>query len=313
MAIAQQELADELAKGADANPRIVDFLERQAQAQTVDFKTAQRIRSDSLADARATRARIATGEGTSVEAALRDRINQAIEADLEEFATRAGGDILTEFRRANQLFRDGVLPFQKDRTLIRIADTDTDTVISQFIKRDQPRLAQKLSGNLDQRGQQALKFVVMDDAFRRSLNDAGEFVPQRFARRLEQLRRVNEVIFDEKEIAELTGFVRLAQAANRAGRDAGILGSGLGVGGLGAAGLARSADAAVGAGTGIGVLSLLLTSGAGRRLLTRANRGTNPALVNEAIDLTRRLADRTAQRALVAGQEEIEERVIGAN
>ena len=220
---------------------------------------------------------------------------------------------MTEFRRANQLFRDGVLPFQKDRVLIRVGDTDTDTVISQFIKRDQPRLAQKLANNLDQRGQQALKFVVLDDAFRGALNDAGEFIPQRFARRLEQLRRVNEVIFDEKEIAELTGFVRLSQAANRAGKDINILGSGLGVGGLGAVGLAGTAEAATGGVTGVGVLSLLFTSSAGRRLLTRANRGANPALVNQAIDEVRRLNDRFLQRTLVAGQDEIRERVIGEN
>ena len=149
--------------------------------------------------------------------------------------------------------------------------------------------------------------MILDNAFNAATRD-GPFKPQIFARQLESLRRTTEVVFSPEESAQLAGFVRLSQAAQRAGRGSDQFNTGLATGGLGAAAVFDPATASVGAGT-IASLSLLLTTKAGRGLLTRANSGINRGLLDRSFKLSAAIGE-TLEKAAQRSASEQAERII---
>lgn len=241
------------------------------------------------------------------------QVKAALESDIEQWAQHSGnGKVKEAYDIANQFYRDRVAPF-RDALISKATgkDVDTDTIFKTFVKPERGKLAGKLAGNLDDQGQQALKYGVLKQAFDTAFDhNQQNFSPRKFAAQLERLERANAVIFTPKEKAYLDGLVKLMNAAQRAGQYMENVPTGnrivqgmLSTGGL-TASIANPALAPAVAkfyATAFG-LSRLLTTAAGKRILLSAskvepNSKTMDLLLRQARNHLPRAAASTAVQA----------------
>jgi hypothetical protein len=312
--LAADLLKEEAALGPNADQSLVKYLESHTSAEPMNFDAARKLRSRLWEDVRKAEKQARNGSVSDAEVRLRTQVAQALESDIDDWAERAGQqnkELLGAYRKASSEFRDKVAPF-KDRDIRRALETDdTDTIIGTFLKRDRPKLADKLLSKTDERAQTAAKFWILDQAFQRAetVSPDIEFSPLAFASELERLRTTNKVVFTPGEQLELKGFVKLAQAAQRAGKfrenvptgnRAVEVGALAGTAAMGALALKNPAMAATIAG-GTKSLSLLLTSDVGRSILTDASRaGDRSPAMNRLLLEARNLVEKST-RATAAG------------
>lgn len=311
----RRELAGELLKaeaalGPSADQQLVKYLEAHVSGEPMTFDAARKLRSRMWDEVRQAEKKAINGSVSDAEVALRTKVAQSLEQDIDEWAERAGQqnkELLSAYRQASHEFKYKVAPF-KDRDIKRALQTDdTDTIVGAFLKRDRPKLADKLLSKTDERTQTAAKFYVLDRAFAsaESLPDV-EFSPLVFARELEQLRSTNKVIFTEAEQKELHGFVKLMHAAQRAGKyrenvptgnrlaDAGALAGAAATGAL----AIKNPPAAAAVIGGAKSLSLLLTTDVGRSILTDVSRaGERSPAMNRLMFEARREVERIMERS----------------
>jgi hypothetical protein len=308
--IAADLLKAEAALGPSADQQLVKYLEAHVSGEPMTFDAARKLRSRLWDEVRQAEKKAINGSVSDAEVALRTKVAQSLEQDIDEWAERAGTqnkELLSAYRQASHEFKYKVAPF-KDRDIRKALQTDdTDTIVGTFLKRDRPKLADKLLSKTDERTQTAAKFYVLDNAFKaaESLPDT-EFSPLVFARELEQLKSTNKVIFSEAEQKELHGFVKLMHSAQRAGKyrenvptgnrvaEVGALG---GTAALGALAVKNPPMAATIAG-GAKTLSLLLTTDAGRSILTDVSRaGERSPAMNRLLFEARREVERIVERS----------------
>lgn len=303
-------LKAEAALGPSADQQLVKYLETHVSGEPMSFDAARKLRSRLWAEVRQAEKKAINGSVSDAEVALRTKVAQSLEQDIDEWAERAGQqnkELLSAYRQASHEFKYKVAPF-KDRDIKRALQTDdTDTIVGTFLKRDRPKLADKLLSKTDERTQTAAKFYVLDRAFAaaESLPDT-EFSPLVFARELEQLKSTNKVIFTEAEQKELHGFVKLMHSAQRAGKyrenvptgnrvaEAGALAGAAALGGLAIKNPPMAATIAGGAKS----ISLLLTTDVGRSILTDVSRaGDRSPAMNRLMFEARREIERIIERS----------------
>lgn len=244
------------------------------------FRAPARSLDRAAAEKSSLGARIAETTNDKVKFALGE-IKDAIEKDMAAYADDVGGDVLKAYQKATNHWRDKVIPFKS--TAIKKARTDelfdTDTIFGAYIKG--ANKAGAFREMLDLKGQQALKFGVLDNAFRKaSKNNA--FNPNTFINTLERTSKANKIILGEKTWSELQGFKKLIYAADAGSKLAGggglrnalmqagtNIGSGAAVGGAFYTGVLGEAIIPLGL---VKSTSYLLTSNIGRALLARLNK-----------------------------------------
>lgn len=303
-------LKAEAALGPNADQQLVSYLEKHVSGEPMTFDAARKLRSRLWEEARQAEKKAINGSVSDEEVRLRTKLAQSLEQDIDDWAERAGQqnkELLSAYRQASHEFKYKVAPF-KDRDIRRALETDdTDTIIGTFLKRDRPKLADKLLSKTDERTQTAAKFYVLDRAFNAAseLPDT-EFSPLIFARELEQLKSTNKVIFTDGEQKELHGFVKLMHAAQRAGKyrenvptgnrvaEVGALGGAAALGALAVKNPPMAASIAGGAKS----LSLLLTTEVGRSILTDVSRaGERSPAMNRLMFEARREVERIIERS----------------
>jgi hypothetical protein len=311
--LAQQLLKEEAALGPQSDPQLIKYLESHISDEPLTFDAARKLRSRLWEEARQAEKKAISGSVSDEEVRLRSRVAQALESDIDEWAERAGAqnkELLSAYRQASHEFKYKVAPF-KDKDIRRAMDTDdTDTIIATFLKRDRPKLADKLLSKTDEKTQTAAKFFILDNAYKAAESVEGvDFSPLTFARELERLRTTNKAVFSEAEQKELHGFVKLMNAAQRAGKykenlptgnravEAGALAGTAALGGLAVKNPPLAATIAGGAKT----LSLLLTTDVGRSILTDVSRaGERSPAMNRLLFEARREAERIVERSSAA-------------
>jgi hypothetical protein len=286
-ALAKSIIQDEKAIPALRNAGLIDDLTEFSKLKNMNFDQARKVRSRLLSTVRQAEKKAIQGGMSDEQVRALSRLSDSLEQDIGDFAKREGGSILKSYQRANQFYRENVVPF-KERTFRRVLsdDFDTDNILATFIKRDSTlrgrgNQAEKLIGKLDLEGKQAVKYAVLSEAFEKASNSADNvpFSPARFAQEVKKLSDANKVIFDSAEKSQLDGFVKLAEATKRAGQYAenpptGLRAADLLTGSaIGAGAVASLPMTAAGLG-GTKALSLLLTTESGRRILERVNNAT---------------------------------------
>jgi hypothetical protein len=272
-----------LARQNKADPVIEKAARDALDNLPMSFADARALRSSLLSEIRQLEKAEVSGSAKATTVAALKQLEQALEADMGQWAKAAGGKVERVWRSANQYYRTRVVPF-KDRTIRNAMgeDFDPDKIIRTFIKPDARGTASKLVNRLDLKGKEALRYGILRDAFDDAMTGTRPdgttfFSPQKFRNNIERLGKTGERVFTPQQQAQLNGFSRLAEAAKRAGQYMENPPTGqqliepLMYGGAGA-GVASGGVLPVLAGAGgVKALSVLMTSQRGRAILSRAS------------------------------------------
>ncbi len=208
-------------------------------------------------------------------------LKRGLDSDINAWGENStNSKVVDLFKKRNEEYIKKVVPF-KDAAVKTATGTtfDTDLLFKHFVQPDRPQLARKLMNALDDEGQGLVRYSVLKKAL-----DAGQdakpgapFSPGKFAKEIDRLGSTINELFPGEDKRLIQGFVKLSRAAERAGQYAENPPNSVRVGDLGVTGVAGyglSAHPLLTAGglTAAKVLSSLLTSNAGKRLLVRAAR-----------------------------------------
>lgn len=311
--LAKEIISDEKLIPALKDTGLVNELREFSKLKDMSFDQARKVRSRLLSTVRQAEKKAIQGGVSDEKVRAFNRLSQAFDDDINQFATREGGAIASTYNRANKFYRENVVPF-KERQFRRVLsdDFDTDNILATFIKRDsvlrsRGNQAEKLVGKLDLEGRKAVKHAVLSEAFEKATNTADNvpFSPAKFAQEIRKLSDANKVIFDSAEKSQLDGFVKLAEATKRAGQYAenpptGLRAADLMTGTAVGAGAVASLPATAAGLGGVKAVSLLLTTATGRKILERINKATVGSRTWEVLtkgansEIARILASRSA-------------------
>ena len=266
-----------LARQKAADPAVEKAARDTLEGLPMSFGDARKLRSVKLTDIRAAERGEISGSVKPTTVAALKRLEQALEADMEEWAVAHGGGVLSKWRNANHYYTTRVVPF-KDRTIRKVSDDsfDPDAIIRTFIRPDSRGTASKLVNRLDLKGKEAVRYGVLRQAFDDAQDSSGFFSPQSFRNSVERLGKTRQRVFTPQQETQIEGFARLAEAAKRAGQfrenpptGARLMDVAMGGGGVALYGASGPAGMLAGA-AGVKTLSVLMTTQRGRALLSRA-------------------------------------------
>ena len=240
-----------------------------------------------------------------------DDIYKGIQRDIDELGTSLGGDAAEALNKAKSYYAKEIMPYQqgyfrKIRKPDEYPNFNSDNIYATFLKPNQKGTTQtkKLTDRIELDDLQMLKQQVLSDAhLAATKNDV--FNPKVFANSLKNMAKARKVIFTKAENEQLDGFVKLSNLLPRAKLTSDQQAVPVGrvaqsIPGLTIGGAAFGTGFTAGASGGLAILggikgaSLLLTSEAGRKLLTTINKNPNkaeslvPQLSKVILDETRR-------------------------
>lgn len=227
------------------------------------------------------RAKKSAGGVGSEEVRTLSRAYGALEDDIAKWASGNDNKVIRDaYQKANRYYQLNVAPFKQAlEKKVTGEGFDTDTIVKAFIKPDRPKLAARLTSKLDVKGQEAVQYAILKDAFDGAWDPHRElFSPAKFAGAIERLGDTHKGVFPAARREELEGLVKLMRVAVRAGQylenpPTGLRGAQLLAGGAGTYMLGSGAISVTGAlasGATAFTLSKLLTSSAGRKILASA-------------------------------------------
>lgn len=150
-------------------------------------------------------------------------VKNAVEKDMEVFATQGGDDLAKAWRKADEFYRNAVVPY-KDRALAAALKTDTpDEIYSKFIKMTRggggEDRAQKFYNALDEKGRAAVRYGMLANALdNAAIPGSSNISPAKFAKSMEDIAGASGVFFKGMEKSEIDGFVNLMRHAERFGQ-----------------------------------------------------------------------------------------------
>ena len=192
-------------------------------ARTRDFTTIRQLRSDigNLVNS------YYQGKNAAVGAKGVDRLQSlknALEADMEAFATTGGADLKNAWKRADSFYRQLVVPY-KDKALAQALKSDLpDEIYKKFIQVSRSGAgedrAQKFYDALDQKGRAAVRYGMVANAIDSASipEKQGLLSPGKFEQSIANIRHSSGVFFKGSDKAELDGFANLMEHARRFGQ-----------------------------------------------------------------------------------------------
>lgn len=151
-------------------------------------------------------------------------IRNAVEGDMEAFATSNGGDLKNAWKRADQFYKKAVVPY-KDRALATALKSDLpDEVYKKFIQVSRSGSgedrAQKFYDALDPKGKAAVRYGMIANAIDAATipEKQGLLSPGKFEQSLENITKASGVFFKGSEKTELNGFRNLMEHSRRFGQ-----------------------------------------------------------------------------------------------
>lgn len=211
-------IAEELGKHPQYQDKaLISALEKYTHDPQASFSGLRAIRSD-LGDAIADHYRGANGIVGAKGARHLQAIKNALEEDLEQFATNNGGRLKVFWRLADGYYKRHVVPF-KDAALAKAANTDTpDEIYRAFIQTGKRDRARKFYDAMGTEGRQAIRYKMVEEAFDSASKGSDVFSPATFANKLESVQAASGVFFRGQHKAELDGITKLMRHAQRAGQ-----------------------------------------------------------------------------------------------
>ena len=207
-------------------------------------------------------------------------LKRGLDADINSWGRNSSNSKVVDlFKQRNAEYIKKVVPF-KDAVVRTATGTafDTDLIYKKFIQPDRPQLARKLMGSLDEEGKGLVRYSVLKKALEsgQEAKPGVPFSPAKFAREIERLGPTIDAIFSDQDKQMVQGFARLTRVAERAGHYAenpptGIRANDTGIT-VGLAGGVLAPFATAGALAVTKLMSSLLTSAIGKKILLKAAR-----------------------------------------
>lgn len=151
-------------------------------------------------------------------------VKNAVEGDMEKFATTNGGDLQRAWKRADEFYKFAVVPY-KDKALASALKSDLpDEIYRKFIQVSRSGAgedrAQKFYNALDQKGRAAVRYGMVANAIDAASipEKQGLLSPGKFEQSIANIRHSSGVFFKGDDKAELDGFTNLMEHARRFGQ-----------------------------------------------------------------------------------------------
>lgn len=218
--VVEKSIAAEAAKGSRANPEVVNFLTKFRDAPRGNFDQMIEYRSDfndELFDFFAN-----TQLGRTSKTALGEA-KDALETDLSAFARAQGAE--TEWRAANNLYQQTVIPFKKSKLKALLNEKSSGNFDEASAWRylaantaGQKTRARKMWQSLDAKGRMGVRRGLLQDAYDAATREGQPFSPARFATSLQKRMDTANQFFKGKSGDELRGLVKVMRHIERAGQ-----------------------------------------------------------------------------------------------
>ncbi|MBE2224951.1 MAG: hypothetical protein IAF02_25645 [Anaerolineae bacterium] len=266
-----KQLLDDAKQDIDPNNALIARLEKIANAPDgPNFSKVRQFRSN-IGDS------IRQLESSMDLKAARplQQLRGALEKDMNQFASNAGGEVSARWKSADRFFREQVIPQRESDIVKAMRNRNPDEIFRQFVKSGTQDRSQRLYNALDRKGRDAVKSGILNQAMERATTSGANgvaFSPARFAGELDKVQGSLGVFMKGTDKKELDGFVKLMQHVQRAGQVAENppTGNRLVLPVLMGEALAPGTSAAA---LSSGALSrMLFTTEAGKRLLLASNR-----------------------------------------
>ena len=151
-------------------------------------------------------------------------LKNAVEGDMEAFATTSGDDLMRAWKRADSFYKNAVVPF-KDKALAQALKSDLpDEIYKKFIQVSRSGAgedrAQKFYEALDPKGRAAVRYGMVATAMDNAAVPEKNFLisPGKFEQSMQNIRNSTKVFFRGDEAKELDGFTNLMEHARRFGQ-----------------------------------------------------------------------------------------------
>lgn len=151
-----------------------------------------------------------------------ERVQKAIEKDMEEFAQANGPELAQAWRNADRVYKQQVAPYRDPALARALAEESPESLARMLTSKGDVAAKRKLVKSLDPKGQAALRTGILSEAM-----DAGavgergadgiKISPAKVATYLEQHQDAIEAAFPGLKGAEVRGLMRLMRHADRAG------------------------------------------------------------------------------------------------
>lgn len=289
IASVENAMGKDMFKNKNLHRRIKEIKKRLFPKKTISYSDAKRAQSEiksEIRDQKGVNAVIGSrGTGYLAE------IKNAIRKDMDDFANIKGDDIRAAWKKADTFYKNAVVPAKSKAIAKALRNERPDEIYRQFIKTGRREdavgrdAALELYNALDDKGKAAVRYGMISDAYEKGITTNASqdivFSPAKFASSLEKIAAGREVFFKGRASNEIKGFINLMRTVQRSGQVAENPPTGnrlvqalaLGATGVGAA-ITPGATATTAAPIFAGLYGLqkLLTTDAGRKLLTSAAR-----------------------------------------
>ncbi len=206
---------------ASGNP-LVPGVEATTKAKQLTFNELREFRSalgNKIED-------YYTGKNTAIGktgAKTLQKIKNAIEKDMESFATKKSGAMKEAWRKADRYYKKELVPFKDVQLAKALKTADADTIYGTFIKSSGGLHSKptRFYNALDEKGKAAVRYGMVKNALEDALNPSGSgviFSPAKFDSSLNKISGAKEVFYSGQAKKELEGFQRLMRATQRSGQ-----------------------------------------------------------------------------------------------
>lgn len=151
-----------------------------------------------------------------------ERVQKAIEKDMEDFAQANGPELAQAWRNADRIYKEKVAPYRDPALARALADESPEALARMLTSKGDVVAKRRMVKALDPKGQAALRTGILSEAM-----DAGavgergadgiKISPAKVATYLEQHQDAIEAAFPGLKAAEVRGLMRLMRHADRAG------------------------------------------------------------------------------------------------
>lgn len=212
------------------------------------------------------------------------RVKESITRDMDTFAQKNGPELGKAWKEADLYYKLAVAPYKDTLVAKALSNGAPDEIYSKFITYggieggQGTTRASKLYNALDQKGQSAVRYGMVNNAFEKAYSpDSGAFSPAKFASELDRIAAAKGVFFKGTDKAEIDGFKNLMRHIERSNvainkPETGVKNIPYIIGSLFGAGAIAAPGATAGIAASTYGLNKLFNTSAGRNFLLSASK-----------------------------------------
>lgn len=141
-------------------------------------------------------------------------LKNGIEADMNGFASTGTADLRSAHQAADKFYKEQLGPYKVRNLATSMASDNSDDLYKRFIQSGNfEGNPTKLYNALDDKGRQAVRYGMVNDAYQKALNaDSEGFSAPKFLNALNAKKGARDVFFQGQAKTELDGFTKLLNA-----------------------------------------------------------------------------------------------------